>query len=196
MVNYASLLVGNQFWEDAFRVFERALVLFGWPHSREIWAQYLTQFVARYGNDKLERARDLFEQCLASAPLKERRRFFLLYIKLEVEHGLRKRAIAIMERATKALPEEERFDLFVLYIRNVEAWHGTVRTRSVRRCSCSTLLELSLAASFSVSVSVSVCLSLSLSLPSYLPPPFRPSTPATLRTDIRGGDQRAPRRAD
>jgi pre-mRNA-splicing factor SYF1 len=68
---------------------------------------------------------------LSSAPLEEKRRFFLLYVDLEVTHGLRKRAIALMERATKELPEEERFDMFVLYVRNVEQWHGTVRTRSI-----------------------------------------------------------------
>ena len=131
VLNYATLLVENKFWEDAYKVYERALVLFGWPHSREIWLQYLKSFVGRYGNAKLERARDLFEQCLAAAPDMEKRQFFLLYIELEVKHGLRKRAIAIMERATKALPEAERFDLFLLYIRNVEAWFGTVKTRAI-----------------------------------------------------------------
>ena len=36
--------------------------MFRWPHVREIWAAYLTKFVARYGGMKIERARDLFEQ--------------------------------------------------------------------------------------------------------------------------------------
>ena len=36
--------------------------MFKWPLVFDLWTTYLTKFVGRYGGDKLERARDLFEQ--------------------------------------------------------------------------------------------------------------------------------------
>lgn len=54
----------NKFFEDAFKVYERGVQIFKYPHVREIWTTYLVKFVGRYGEKKLERARDLFEQAV------------------------------------------------------------------------------------------------------------------------------------
>ena len=83
VLNYAAYLEERSFFEDAFRAFERgvmvrlrprplagcfalpvrlALQAFPWPHVKELWVAYLSKFVERYGGSKLERARDLFEQ--------------------------------------------------------------------------------------------------------------------------------------
>ena len=64
-------------------MYERGVNLFKFPHSREIWQAYLKQFVERFGAKKLERARDLFEQCCAAAPPKDCKPFFLEYARLE-----------------------------------------------------------------------------------------------------------------
>lgn len=47
VINYALFLEENKFFEDAFRVYERGIALFKWPHVKEIWATYLKKFVAR-----------------------------------------------------------------------------------------------------------------------------------------------------
>lgn len=52
----------HKFWEDSFRVYERGVAVFKYPHAKDIWQAYLKHFVTRYGGTKLERARDLFEQ--------------------------------------------------------------------------------------------------------------------------------------
>ncbi len=58
----------------------------------EIWNIYLSKFVRRYGGKKLERTRDLFEQALENCPAKFCKPLYLMYAKLEEEHGLAKRA--------------------------------------------------------------------------------------------------------
>ena len=55
----------HKFWEDSFKVYERAVALFKYPHVKDIWQAYLNHFVQRYGGTKLERARDMFEQALS-----------------------------------------------------------------------------------------------------------------------------------
>lgn len=69
-------------FEEAFRVYERGVSLFHFPHSRGIWREYLSRFISRYGGNKLERARELFER------VRFPREFHLVYS----TSGLRQRA--------------------------------------------------------------------------------------------------------
>ena len=63
------------------------------------------------GGSKLERARDLFEQALEKCPPKACKPLFLLYGKLEEEHGLAKRAMSIYERAAQAVADKDKFEV-------------------------------------------------------------------------------------
>lgn len=38
----------HKHWEDSFKVYERGVALFKFPHARDIWASYLKQFVERW----------------------------------------------------------------------------------------------------------------------------------------------------
>ncbi|KHJ81056.1 hypothetical protein OESDEN_19261, partial [Oesophagostomum dentatum] len=90
--------------EESFgTAYERGVALFKWPQVFDIWNLYLTKFVKRYGGKKLERARDLFEQCLETCPAKYTKNIFLLYAKLEEDYGLARHAMSIYSRATEAV---------------------------------------------------------------------------------------------
>lgn len=98
----------------------------------------------RYGGSKLERTRDLFEQCIEQCPPKFAKGLFLqmicmwmhisffkfyysvaalylLYAKLEEEHGLARHAMSVYERATTAVLPEQRFEVSetVLYFAEI-----------------------------------------------------------------------------
>ena len=60
------------------------------------------------GGKKLERARDLYEQALPSAPPSEGKPLFEQYAKLEEEHGLSRHAMSIYERGCKKVPDAEK----------------------------------------------------------------------------------------
>jgi pre-mRNA-splicing factor SYF1 len=77
VLNYAAYLEDREYWEESFRVFEKGVSLFQFPHAKPIWTAYLDKFVARYKGTKLERARDLFEQVLTSAPLKDASEYYI-----------------------------------------------------------------------------------------------------------------------
>lgn len=55
---------GHKYFEDAFKVYERGVKIFKYPHVKDIWVTYLSKFVKRYGKSKLERARELFEHAV------------------------------------------------------------------------------------------------------------------------------------
>ncbi len=62
----------------------------------------------RYTGTKLERARDLFEQCVEGCPPEHAKTFFVLYAKLEEDHGLVRHAMSILDRATRAVQASQR----------------------------------------------------------------------------------------
>lgn len=112
IINYGLYLEENKYFEDAFRAYEKGIALFKWPNVYDIWLTYLYKFVARYPDgSKLERARDLFEQCLEHCPAKYAKNLYLLYAKLEEEHGLDRRALKIYERATDAVEPKEKAEV-------------------------------------------------------------------------------------
>lgn len=128
---YAQFLEQNKHWERSFQAFERGVALFKFPFARDIFAAYLTKFVARYGGRKLERARDLFEQAIAAAPKEDATMFYVMYANLEEAHGLARHAMAIYKRATAAVPEADRARMYLLYIARATERFGVAKTREI-----------------------------------------------------------------
>jgi pre-mRNA-splicing factor SYF1 len=141
VLNLAAFCEERGFFEESFRAFERGVGLFAWPHVREIWHAYLQKFVARYGGSKLERARDLFEQAVASAPPAEAAPLFFAFADLEERFGLVRHAMAVFDRATRAVDDAGRFAVFLAYIRKAEEYFGAPRTREIYARAIETLPE-------------------------------------------------------
>eukprot|EP00930_Biecheleria_cincta_P082485 TRINITY_DN7220_c0_g2_i1.p1 TRINITY_DN7220_c0_g2~~TRINITY_DN7220_c0_g2_i1.p1 ORF type:complete len:957 (-),score=230.22 TRINITY_DN7220_c0_g2_i1:93-2963(-) len=131
VLSYARFLEDRKYFEDAFKVYERGLKVFNWPHVNDIWLTYLSKFVERYGGRKLERARDLFEQALEKVPPKFARRLHMLYAQLEEDHGLARHALSIYNRATKAVEEKDMFEMYSILIRKTAELFGQTRTREI-----------------------------------------------------------------
>lgn len=119
IVNYANFLEENNYWEDSFKVYERGLELFTYPIRFELLNAYLAKFVARYGGDKIERARDLFEEAVTKCPPKFAKTIFMMYGKMEEEHGLAKRAMKIYDRATEAVDKSDQFEVCIFSAQSV-----------------------------------------------------------------------------
>ena len=102
ILNFASFLEENRYFEEAFTVYEKGVGAFRWPHVKPIWHRYLDKFLERYGGTKLERARELFEQAVTRVPQKDAAELYLKYATLEENHGLR------------ALSESQAADLHLL----------------------------------------------------------------------------------
>ncbi|XP_048587532.1 pre-mRNA-splicing factor SYF1-like [Nematostella vectensis] len=131
IINYAMFLEEHRYFEESFKVYERGVAMFKWPNVFDIWNTYLSKFIKRYGGTKLERSRDLFEQVLDGCPAKFAKAFLLMYAKMEEEHGLARHAMAIYDRATKAVLPEEKFEMFNLYIKRAAEIFGVTHTREI-----------------------------------------------------------------
>lgn len=74
----AWLLQEHQYYEDAYRVYEKGIQLFEFPHVMPIWATYIQKFIGRYRGKKLERTRDMYEQALETVTPELAKKFYLL----------------------------------------------------------------------------------------------------------------------
>lgn len=144
VINYANFLEDNDYFEDSFRVYERGVDLFTYPIAFELWNTYLIKFTKRYGGEKLERARDLFEQALDKCPPKYAKPIYLLYGQFEVrltlrwlsdasqeDYGLTKRAMSVYDRMTRAVEVDDQFEAYAILAAKTTANYGLPATRAV-----------------------------------------------------------------
>ncbi|XP_028758613.1 pre-mRNA-splicing factor SYF1 [Neltuma alba] len=131
IINYAYFLEEHKYFEDAFKVYERGVKIFKYPHVKDIWITYLSKFVKRYGKTKLERARELFENAVETAPADQVKPLYLQYAKLEEDYGLAKRAMKVYDQATKAVPNNEKLSMYEIYIARAAEIFGVPKTREI-----------------------------------------------------------------
>ncbi|KAI8608801.1 hypothetical protein BC830DRAFT_915174 [Chytriomyces sp. MP71] len=131
IINCANFLEENKWFEESYKAYERGIELFGYPIAFELWNLYLQKFVERHGADKLERARDLFEHALDKCPAKFAKTLYLMYAKLEEDHGLTRHAMKIYDRATRAVSDADRFGVFELYIAKSVSFFGRTSAREI-----------------------------------------------------------------
>lgn len=131
IINYGKFLEEHNYFEDAFKAYEKGIDLFKFPLVYDIWDTYLTKFLQRYGGTKLERARDLFEQCLGECPPESAMKFYFLYAQLEEQHGLVKHAMSIYDRATTSVDRKSQMQVFNVYIKRASELLGLIHTRPI-----------------------------------------------------------------
>jgi pre-mRNA-splicing factor SYF1 len=56
---------------------------------------------------------------------------YLLYAKLEENHGLARHAMAVYERAEKAVLDEEKFEMYNIHIQKAAEIYGVTKTREI-----------------------------------------------------------------
>jgi len=131
ILNFAAYLKENEYFEEAFSAYERGVSLFKYPHVKDIWVAYLSDFVGRYGGKKVERARDLFRQACEEAPPEECRSLFLQYAAYEEKYGLARNAMGVYELAMKKLPESERLGVYEIYLARASEFFGVGKVREI-----------------------------------------------------------------
>ena len=136
ILNYAAFLERCKEFEEEFKVFERGVHLFTWPHVYDIWMTYITRFVEHYGGSKLERLRYMLEQALEEPPKAikqwpQYKLFYYIYSDIEENFGLVSRQLRIFDRAMNSCPKEELIELIKVCIAKTSKFFGITKTRKL-----------------------------------------------------------------
>jgi pre-mRNA-splicing factor SYF1 len=79
----------------------------------------------------IERLRDLFEQAIDGCPPRFAKTLYLMYGALEEERGLARSAMRIYGRATRAVADEDRSEMFEILITKSASNIGLTSTRTI-----------------------------------------------------------------
>lgn len=131
ILNFASFLNEQNYFEESFSAYERGVELFEFPGVKVVWKAYLDAFLKRYGGTKLERTRDLFQRCLEASPAEECVEFFLMNGAFEEEHGLARRALGVYKQMCEKVPPAEKFEAYQLLIAKTIKYMGQTSSRDV-----------------------------------------------------------------
>eukprot|EP01060_Flectonema_neradi_P037284 TRINITY_DN7467_c0_g4_i1.p1 TRINITY_DN7467_c0_g4~~TRINITY_DN7467_c0_g4_i1.p1 ORF type:complete len:797 (+),score=112.76 TRINITY_DN7467_c0_g4_i1:72-2462(+) len=131
LLNYASLLKDKSEWEEAFKIYQQGIALFQWPIVHDVWVEYIDCFVRRLKGGKVERTRDLLEQCVSKVPKKFALRFYMMYVHFEERFGLARQCLAIYDRALAKVSQDELPGLFHNYIRTAKKFFEITRSREI-----------------------------------------------------------------
>ncbi|CAM0913536.1 unnamed protein product [Alopecurus aequalis] len=131
VLDHAGLLEEHKRFNDAFRVYERGVRSFRYPHAEPIWEAYLTKFVQRHGRSRPERVRDLFEGAVLQAPPERKKAAYLAYARFEEEFGLASRAMKVYEDAVTAVPAGDRLGVYEVYVARAAELYGVLKARDV-----------------------------------------------------------------
>lgn len=131
ILNYASFLKENSYFEDAFKAYERGISLFKYPHLKDIWTAYLTDFTERYKGTKIERTRELFREACDSAPPEFARLIYLKYAAFEEQYGLARNTMQIYEHAVKKVKKSDRLHLYEMYVSKASEFYGIGKVREI-----------------------------------------------------------------
>jgi pre-mRNA-splicing factor SYF1 len=70
-------------------------------------------------------------QVLAQAPPKTVKLFYLMYARLEEEYGLVRHAMNIYDRCTKAVADDQKFEVYQISIKKAAEFFGVTNTREI-----------------------------------------------------------------
>ncbi|GBE62088.1 pre-mRNA-splicing factor SYF1 [Babesia ovata] len=138
-LNFATFLEDNRYFEASFSVFEKCVALFKWPQLYYLYLPYLTKFVKRYRGRKLERAREIFYQCLnpgqdsktGDVPAQYVKYLYFLFAHMEEEFGLVRRCLGILKDAAKCADRGDQLTMIKLYLAKTAEFYGIVQTRNI-----------------------------------------------------------------
>nr|PVC50326.1 RNA-processing protein [Theileria orientalis] len=134
-LNFATYLEQNKYFEGSFNAFEKCVALFKWPQLYYLYLPYLTKFVKRYKGAKLERAREIFDQCMYNKDLRVPPKFvkylFYLYASMEEEYGMVKKFLAILSDACRLADKEDQLTMIKFYVAKTCEFFGVTHTRQI-----------------------------------------------------------------
>lgn len=134
VVNYAQYLMDSDRQDEAFRIYERGIAIFGYPLAFDLWNIYLPKAIAAWGpTGKIERIRDLFEQALHGCPAHLAKPLFLIASAAEEQWGQSARAaLRMLERAAVSVPDaSDKLELYTLLVSKTIAVAGLTAARPV-----------------------------------------------------------------
>lgn len=144
ILNYCEFLIGLKLFKRAFSIYERAIDMFSGETKWIISGVYLNKLLKNFKISNLDQqeVRSIFENCIDNEFQDERQfEFSLLYVKWELEHGSKVKAITILKGVINSTNSQtityQSFKMIVGLSQGLKSIE-TVLVQAVNLISCNT----------------------------------------------------------
>jgi pre-mRNA-splicing factor SYF1 len=125
----------------AFKVYSRGIELFGYPSAFALWNVYLPKIIQYYEGKNTVLVRDLFEEALTNVPKQYAKPICILYGAWEEQHGQKKKALSLYERAVGLVKDEEQLAMYEYWLAKTLQHDNFLAMRPIYQKALQTLGE-------------------------------------------------------
>ncbi|SBS88767.1 pre-mRNA-splicing factor SYF1, putative [Plasmodium ovale] len=135
VLSFSSYLYENKYFNECFKVYEKAMSIFHYPYVYPIYVTYINKYIARYKDKNISYVRELFKQAIYGldnktyVPKEFARHLFLMYADFEEKYGFLKKALAIYKEAIPFLEETDKIKFYKVFISKVSKSYGVHKAR-------------------------------------------------------------------
>ncbi|XP_049851404.1 pre-mRNA-splicing factor syf1 homolog [Schistocerca gregaria] len=131
ILNYAQWLQEHCCFEDSYKVYERGVDIFPFPHAFDLWVTYLSQFIARNRGQYLEHLSRVCEQAIQDVPPQYAKPLYLMYAEFEEEYGMARHTMYAYERAIRVVPDSQKSSIMNIFLKKAAQFFGIARVRQI-----------------------------------------------------------------
>ncbi|SPJ11555.1 pre-mRNA-splicing factor SYF1, putative [Plasmodium sp. DRC-Itaito] len=147
VLTLATYLYERKYFNESFKVYEKALSVFHYPYVYPIYVNYINKYIHRYKDKNISYVRDLFKQAIYGndnktyIPKEFAKHIFLMYANFEGNYGFIKRELSIYKEAIPFLEEPDKIKFYKIFISKVSRAYGIQKAREAFEEAIQTLSD-------------------------------------------------------
>ncbi|SOV79435.1 pre-mRNA-splicing factor SYF1, putative [Plasmodium sp. gorilla clade G3] len=147
VLTLATYLYEKKYFNESFKVYEKALSAFHYPYVYPIYVNYINKYIQRYKDKNISYVRDLFKQAIYGndnktyIPKEFAKHIFLMYANFEGNYGFIKRELSIYKEAIPFLEESDKIKFYKIFISKVSRSYGIQKAREAFEEAIQTLSD-------------------------------------------------------
>ncbi|SOV23901.1 pre-mRNA-splicing factor SYF1, putative [Plasmodium sp. DRC-Itaito] len=147
VLTLSTYLYEKKYFNESFKVYEKALSVFHYPYVYPIYVNYINKYIQRYKDKNISYVRDLFKQAIYGndnktfIPKEFAKQIFLMYANFEGNYGFIKRELSIYKEAIPFLEESDKIKFYKIFISKVSRAYGIQKAREAFEEAIQTLSD-------------------------------------------------------
>ncbi|SOV80794.1 pre-mRNA-splicing factor SYF1, putative [Plasmodium reichenowi] len=147
VLTLATYLYEKKYFNESFKVYEKALSVFHYPYVYPIYVNYINKYIQRYKDKNISYVRDLFKQAIYGndnktfIPKEFAKHIFLMYANFESNYGFIKKELSIYKEAIPFLEEPDKIKFYKIFISKVSRAYGIQKAREAFEEAIQTLSD-------------------------------------------------------
>ncbi|SBT81039.1 pre-mRNA-splicing factor SYF1, putative [Plasmodium malariae] len=147
VLSFANFLYTHKYFNECFKIYEKAISIFHYPYLYPIYANYINKYIERYKDKNISYVRELFKQAIYGIdnktyiPKEFAKYIFFMYALFEENYGFLKNSLSIYKEAIPFLEEKDKATFYKMFIWKISKSYGVHKAREAFEEAIQTLKD-------------------------------------------------------